>query len=95
MSQDHGISKCLGDALYRRGGEEGERESGFILEYIYYNIKFNMSRGQCGGQGTALWGLILSSHFYVSSRDQTQPAVCWTQLPKSTSVLSTRTGPFP
>lgn len=28
MSQDHGISKCLGDALYRRGGEW---ESGLFL----------------------------------------------------------------
>lgn len=43
--------------------------------------------------GSFVW-LGFSLHFYVGPRDQTQPTVCWTQAPKSTSVLSKRMGLF-
>lgn len=91
VSCDHGVSKCLWGASYRRWGEEGEEESASLSNVFVITSNTICRSANVEGRGQ-LCGVALSLHFYVGPRDQTQPTVCWTQTPKSTSVLSDRMG---
>lgn len=78
-------------ALYRERRERRNQLHSLMCLLLHQTQYAALRMWRAGG--SFVW-LGFSLHFYVGPRDQTQPTVCWTQAPKSTSVLSERMGLF-